>query len=134
MFRLAGESGFGLLLFGFVVGELGEALKIARLVVDRGGEDPGPEPRSVLPHPPTLGREAAVGGRGAQTPVGRARSGVLLGIEAREMLSEDFFGPIAHQALRARVPQDDAALPVEHEQGVVLDAGHQETKPAFAGG
>ena len=48
------------------------------------------------------------------------------------MLPDDLFGPVALDALGADVPRGDAAPAVEHEDGVVLDALHDEAEPLFA--
>src|SRR5947209_9623815 len=49
------------------------------------------------------------------------------------MLAEDLLGAIALDALGARVPARHMALPVEHEDGVVLRAFDQQSEALLAG-
>ena len=48
------------------------------------------------------------------------------------MLADDFFGRITLDPLGARVPADDVALRVEHENCVVGDCCYEEKKSSFA--
>src|SRR5262249_47216184 len=56
---------------------------------------------------------------------------LLLGVEAAEVLSDDFGGGILVDSLRAHVPIGDGAVAVEHEDSVVRDALSDGAKPPF---
>src|SRR5262249_23591381 len=56
---------------------------------------------------------------------------VFLGIEAREMLTNDLLGPVLLDPFGAGIPGDDAAFGVEHEDRVVFRAFDQETERLF---
>ena len=56
-------------------------------------------------------------------PAPARRSADLPCIEAREVRPDDFLGLVAFDALGTRVPVRDAAFGIEHENGVVGDAG-----------
>src|SRR5262249_29421173 len=73
--------------------------------------------------------EAALFGRDFQLPLALAGERVLLGIEAREVLSDDLVRSVALDPLGAGVPRGDVALGIEHEDGVVLDAFDEELEP-----
>src|SRR5204863_5336919 len=48
------------------------------------------------------------------------------------VLAADLFRLVLLDAVCAGVPTDDAAVRIEHEDGVVLHAGHQQAKQLFA--
>src|SRR5260370_44649 len=96
----------------------------ARLVRQRGDDDVGPNPGAILTHPPTLVLEAAGGRRFSQLVVGPARRRGFRRVEAGEVLADDLLGRVALDLLGAGVPGEDAALRVEPDDGVILDAGN----------
>jgi hypothetical protein len=115
----------GLLALGDVAGDLGEAQQRAFLVVDRIDHDVGPEARAVLAHAPGLGLVLALRQGGFQGKLGHAGVLVLGRIEARKMLAQDFLGLVTLETVGAGVPAADAAVRVEHVDGVVADARDQ---------
>jgi hypothetical protein len=115
-----------------VAGDLGEADERAALVAHGGDDDVGPEQRSVLADPPALVLERAVPGRHLQLVRGYvAREGVGR-IETGEMAADDLVGAIALEALRAGVPRQDVSFGIEHEDGVVAHALHEQAKAFLA--
>src|SRR5947209_8421644 len=50
------------------------------------------------------------------------------GIKAREMLTDNLFGLVALEALRAGVPGDNVTFGIEHEDGIILGSLHDEAK------
>ncbi len=61
-------------------------------------------------------------------PLRLACRDVLGGIEDREVLPENLVDLVALDALGAEVPGRDVAARVEHENGVVPDALHEEAE------
>ena len=105
---------------------LRETHQVAVATEDAADDHVGPEPAAVFAYPPALVLEAPLTGGDLQLLC--AAAGGLGRVEAREMLSDDLVGAVALDALGADVPGADAAVHVQHEDGVVLDALHQETK------
>jgi hypothetical protein len=74
----------------------------------------------------------ANGGRKAQYLVRMSALYVLIGVEDREVLSDDLLGLVALDAPGPQVPGGDVPLCVEHEDGVVLYTLHQEPEALLA--
>ena len=142
-FRFAGALGLDLgahqlrldaLALGEIARHLGEAEQPAGVVAHRGNDDARPEARAVFAQPPALLLEAALARRHLQLPLRLAALDLLRRVEAREMLADDLGGGVALDALRAGVPARDAALGIEHEDGVVDDALHHQPEAPLAVG
>src|SRR5262249_24646451 len=89
---------------------------------------------AVLAHAPALVLETPGPGRDLELHLALAGAHVLLGVEAREVLADDLVGAPALDALGADVPGRDAAVGVEHEDGVVEDALDEEPQLVVVGG
>ena len=85
------EFELGIAAFGNVAGDLGETDEFA-VLADRVDDDAGPEERAVLSDTPAFLFIAAVFFRGAQGATGLSVGAVGFGVEAGEMLAEDFLG------------------------------------------
>jgi hypothetical protein len=66
----------------------------------------------------------AIGGRKAQYFVRMSALDILIGVEDREVLSDDLLGLVALDALGSLVPGGDAPFGIEHDDGVVLYTLH----------
>jgi hypothetical protein len=95
-------------------------------------EKPSRFPCSSLRAVPALVLEAALRHCDLQFVVGPAPVDGVLRVEAREVLPDDLLGPVALDPFGPRVPGGDVALRVEHEDGVIEDAFHQEPEPLLA--
>ncbi len=134
-----GQGGLGLLklLFGFlpladISGHLGEADDLAAVIANCVDNDVGPERAAILALAQALGFPASLAGSCSQTPGRYARGGVLGRIEPAEMRPDDLVGCIAFDTLRPGVPARDAAFRVEHVDGVVGHALHQQAELLLA--
>src|SRR5215208_5271249 len=121
-----------LLARGYVLCHLREAAQVSRLVPQSRDEHVRPESGAVLAYPYSFFLVAALRGRDAQLFVRVPAFDVLIGVEDREVLSDDLLGLIALDALGAWIPGGDVPFGVEHEDGVVLDALHQEPEALLA--
>ena len=121
------EGELRLAALGDVARDLGEADQPARRLADGVDHDVGPEAGAVLALPPALGLEAAFALGDRQAARRLAAAAVLVGVEDREMLADDFVRPVALDALGAGVPVADDAAGVEHVDRVV---GHALDQPA----
>ena len=115
------ELELGLAPLGRVAGDLGKTDQFAALV-DRIDHDAGPEEGAVLAHPPAVVLVAPGLPGGRQRTCWLAVGAIGLGVEAGEMLAEDFLRRVALDALRADVPAGHDPGGIEHEQRVVRDA------------
>jgi len=132
--RLAGPAQLfvGTPFFGDVAGDLGEAEQAAGVVVDGIDHHIGPEPLAVLAHPLGLALEPALADRGRQRLL-RLSVGAILGrVEQRKVPADDLASLVALDRLRPGVPVGDQALRVEHVDGVVVHALHQEREALLA--
>src|SRR5262249_34199795 len=123
---------FGLLALRQVTGDLEEAPDSPALVTQGGNDDVGPKPRPVLPDPPALVLEPALGSRPLQLLGGPAPLAPPWRGEAGARPAHALFGPVAVDALGPGVPGGDDALPVEQEDGVIPHPGHQLLEVFFA--
>src|SRR5439155_24303828 len=117
---------FQLAAMGEIAGDLGETDQAAVAIQHPADDDVGPEAGAVLAHAPALALESAVAGRDLQLHV--ALAGVLGRVEAREVPPDDLLGAVSLDPLRASVPGAHPPLRVEHEDGVLFDAGHQHAE------
>ena len=124
---------------GDVARHLGEAdqgaaaAAIAALVVADGVDHhAGPEAAAVLAHAPALGLEPPGPLGLLQRPLRHPGGAVLLGVEAGEVLADDLLRRPALDPPRARVPVGDPARGVEHEDGVVGHALHEQAEAPLA--
>src|SRR6185436_13736361 len=58
---------------------------------------------------------------------------VFAGVKTREMLAQDLVDAVTLEALGSAVPRCDAAVAVEHENGVIFHAFDQQAKVAVGG-
>ncbi len=124
----------GMLLFGHVAGNLGEAEQLAFGIEDAIDHDTGPEAAAVLAHAPAFALVASLFGGDRQCPRRGAGRAVLLRIELREMPADDLVGGVALDTLAAEVPIRDVALRVDHVDRVIDDPLHQHAKRLLAFG
>ena len=122
------ELGFAAL--GNVPGDLGEADELA-VLVDGVDDDAGPEEGAVLADAPAFLLVAALFPGNAQGAERLAVGAVDFGIEAGEMLPDDFVGRVALDPLAADVPARDHAGRVQHVQRVVGNAFNQKSEITF---
>jgi len=114
--------------------DLGEADQLALCIADGIDDDQRPEAGTVLAQPPGLVIETAFVPRGRQSFRGPLREPVLLDIEDREMLAEDFLFRIAVDRFGAGVPAIDIAFRVEHADRVVDDGAYEQFVTCFVRG
>ncbi len=119
------------LAFGDVARGLREADQLAGLVVDSLQRPLRPEPAAVLAQQPAFVLHLALGPGGGQCPLRRATAPVLLGVELREMLADDFGSRIALDPLRAGVPAGDEAGRIDQVDGIVCYGVDEQLKPTF---
>src|SRR5262249_51741298 len=117
---------------GNVAGDFGEALERACFVADCVDHHRSPEAAAVLAHAPPLGIVASLAGGGREHDRWQPGGAIFLGVEAREMLAEDFLRRVALEPLGAGVPVGHYAAWIEHADGVVHHAFHQHAEAAFA--
>src|SRR5665213_2539411 len=91
-----------------------------------------PKTAAVLADTPAFFLEFAFAFRGLQRPLRLTGGAILIGIKLREMPADDFLRKIALDTLRTEIPVGDVALGIEHVNGVVGDALHQEPELLFA--
>ena len=120
------ERLFGGSALGEVARNLGKAEQRSRGIADRVDDDIGPEPGAVLADAPALAFELALAGGGGQRAGRQPPAPILLGVETREVLAEDFLARVALEALGARVPACHDAGGVQHVDGVVRHRFDQE--------
>ena len=124
---LSGAFLLGAATLGEVTRDLRESDHGATLVAQRRDDDVGPEARSVLAKPPPLVLEPAISRRGHELHFGLSGGDVLGGIERGEVPSDDLVRLISLEVRGAGVPREDVAARVEGEDGVVANAGDEET-------
>src|SRR6185437_2380406 len=111
-----------------VAGHLGEAAQHTGFVAYRRDHHVRPEPAAVLPDAPALVLEPALCFRHFQFVIRPA--GVLgrLWIERGEMLTDNLRTAVPFHTPRPLVPTGYMPRGVEQEDGIVLDALHQEAE------
>ncbi|MNU94381.1 hypothetical protein D3C71_843620 [compost metagenome] len=117
---------------GDIPGDLGEAEQCTGLAPDRVHHDMGKKARAVLAQTPALVLETPVAHRNLQRALRFAGSTIFRGVEHGKMLADDFFRPVALDALRPGIPVGQASIRSEHVDGVIRDALHQQAKLLFA--
>src|SRR6185436_13913163 len=70
--------------------------------------------------------------RDLQLSLRLSRVEIVLWIENRKVLADDFVRGVALESFGAGIPADDVPQRVEHENPVVLDRLHDEPKTLFA--
>ena len=89
-------------------------------------DDVRPEAAAVLADAPAFFLEPSFALGGLKRLLRLAGCAILLGIELREVLADNLVREIAFDPLRAGIPVGHAAFGVEHVDGVVGDALHQQ--------
>ena len=115
-----------------VARHLGKTAQLALSVADGGQGYNRPEFRAILAQPPGFGLILALPLRLGQLPRRLARLRILVQKEDGVVLAQDLLGFVPLAAFRPGVPGDDAALRVEHVNGVVGHPLHQQPEPLFA--
>ncbi len=119
------------LLLGFLsLGDIPRDFRISEQrtvgIADGVDDDVGPESRPVLTDAPAFLFEASLARGRLEGALWLAGFPILVGIEHREMLADGLVREVALDPLRAQVPVAHAAVAVEHVDGVVGDALHQQ--------
>ena len=118
--------------FGEVAGDLGKAQQFAGRIADRIDHDAGPETGAILADAPALRLEPAFALGGVERTGGEAGHAVFLRIEAGEILTHNLFGAVALEPFGTAVPAGDRADRVDHVDGIVSDALHQQAEAFLA--
>ncbi len=119
--------------FGQITGDLGETHQLARGIADGVDDHVRPEAAAVLADPPTLPFEATLLERDAQRRGRQIDGAIFIGVELREVLTDDLLGGVALEPLGAGVPAAHHPLGVEHVDGIVADAFDQQPIAAVCG-
>ena len=119
-------------LLAQIASDLCEADQLAGFVTDRIDDDAGPESRPVLADSPALCLEPPFVPGSLESDARNLRLPVLLGVEAREMLTHDLVGGIALESLGAGIPAAYPSFRVEHVNGIVSDALDEQAEPLLA--
>ena len=119
-------------LHGDVAHQFGEADQLAVLVADRVHHHAGEKPAAVLAHQPGLALELAMLGRRGKRLFAEPGGALFLGQENIEVPADNLAGAVALDAAGALVPTADAAIGVEHIDGVVAHALEQKSIILFA--
>ncbi|MNL29660.1 hypothetical protein D3C87_1513500 [compost metagenome] len=109
-----------------VTRHLGETQKVAITVPDRIDDGMSPETGAVLADAPAFAFVMTVGYRGFDGLLRQTVEAVLIGVEAGEMVAEDFGRLITLETLCAGIPAYDMAGWIEHVDGIVRDCIHQQ--------
>jgi hypothetical protein len=88
--------------------------------------------RSILADTPAFSFEPSLSPGGFKRVLRDARFAILLCIEPREVLSDDFVGAVAFDALRPEIPVGDIAAEVQQVNCVVANALHKQPELFFA--
>ncbi len=126
------QFAFGFDPVGDVTGYLGEADQPAIAVADRIDHHVGPEATAVLAHPPAFLLETPFAFGGGQAAGRLAGLAVFGGVEAGEVPADHLFRQVALDPLGAEVPVGDPPAVVEHVDGVVGNALHQQAELLLA--
>src|SRR5579872_174671 len=122
---------FETLPFGQVANDLCEANESSFLLAYGRSHDFRPVSRPFLADPPAFNSRASLSCSLFQLLPGLAQLDVSLFIEPRELLPQNLFGAVTLDALRPLIPSNHAPFRVEHEDGIVLHAFHEQTKSLF---
>ena len=99
-------------------------------VADRIDDDVGPEARAVLADAPAFAFKPAFALRGLSARFGKPGCAILVGVEAGEMLADDFVVSIALEALGTGF-QLLTSPRVQHVDGVIRDRLDQQAVTAL---
>eukprot|EP01022_Parablepharisma_sp_SALTPOND_P021769 TRINITY_DN435_c2_g11_i1.p1 TRINITY_DN435_c2_g11~~TRINITY_DN435_c2_g11_i1.p1 ORF type:complete len:948 (-),score=370.43 TRINITY_DN435_c2_g11_i1:3556-6399(-) len=125
------DLGVAFELFGAVAGDLGKAQQLAVFLVEGVDHHVRPEARTVLAQAPAFVFEAAFAQGDLQVGGGQSGQAVLLLVEHGEMLAHDLLLQVTLGALGAGVPVGHGAIGIEHVEGIVGDAFHQQPETVF---
>ena len=87
--------------------------------MDRVDDHVRPESAAVLAHAPAFGFVFAGVCCRYKCLFRNPVVSILLSIETREVLADDFLSGVALYSLRALVPIDDVSVGVKHENGII---------------
>ena len=123
------QEGFpGTLPFRDVARDLGKSKKVAGFVMEGCDDHVSPEARTVFAQPPAFLLPAAFRRGHRQLLVRLATFQIFGGVETGKVLPDDFLGSVPLDFLRTFVPAHNLPAGIEHEDGVVLDFLHHQTK------
>ena len=122
---------FGGAALGQVSRDLGKADDSSLRVPDRIDNHASPEPRPILADPPAFRLILAGAGSRLQCLLWNLALPVLVGIELREVLTDDLVARVALDPLGPWIPVDHRALGVEHVNRVIRDAFHENPEAVF---
>src|SRR5215216_2630505 len=111
-----------LLFEDFALGDVARHLREAT-------QDTSPEPRTILAYSPALFLVAPLLLRYLKLSLWLGALQILFRIEDREMVSYNLFMVVALDVVRPFVPAGHLTIRIEHEDRIVFDALHQQTKP-----
>ena len=131
LFLALPERVLGLFSLGKIARDLGIADQIAGGVLDGVDDDIGPELSAVLSAAPAFAFEFSFARGNLERSLRQPRFAIGLGIEAREMLAQDFGFLVAFEAPRPRIPARDGAVQIEHVDGVIGDRLHEHAVAAI---
>ena len=109
-----------------VPGHFGEADQFPVVVAEGSDQYTGPEACSILPDTPTFILDLAFHKGDIPQASWFPRRHIIDRIEDREVPPDDLVGRVAFEALGSRVPAQDLASGIEHDEGVLLDSGNKE--------
>ena len=122
----------GFTTLGDVTGDLGEADKPVLVIAYRIDDDACPKEGAILANAPALFLVAAAFQCKPERTRGPAGGLICAGVEAGEVLPDDFFRPVAFDALTTGIPVGNHAVGIEHIERIIGDAIHQQTKMSLA--
>ena len=123
---------FELLALGEVASDLRKPTKFSVEIVDRAQDDVGPEAGAVFAHPQSVDLHSAVSDYRREVTLGLTALCGFRGVETFDGAPDDFRRRVADDSFRAQVPACDAAVRVEHENRVFLDAVDEQSEALFA--
>ena len=125
--RIAHRLLLGSAPLGQIARDLGETNDLAARVAQRRDDHVRPEASAVLAKAPSFVFEPAIARRMHQLVGGLSRFDVSRWIEDREVASDDLVRLVALELVRTDVPGQDVAVSVESEDGIVADAGDEQS-------
>ncbi len=127
-----GLDGFGVFTLGHVLSHFREAAQVAGGIEQRGHDHACPVARTVLAHAPAFVLGASLPPRGGEFSRGSAGPHVFRRVKSGEMPAQDFAALVTGDPARAAVPAGDDAHRIEHVDGIVLHAFHEQAEALFA--
>src|SRR5262249_35636650 len=113
---------------GHVARDFQETVKVPGKITPGGDDHVGPEASSVLSQTPAFIFEAALLDRYLQFMFRPAFLNGFFGIELREVLANDFVGPVPFDALRTGIPAHHLSPAVQHDDGIILNLANHLAK------